>query len=121
MLPQNNRLRTKRDIARVYHRGISVSFARAPLKLRVRRTPLSFSRFAFIVSNKVAKRAVARNLLKRRLRAITRALLPEISKGFDVLVTALPQSTAVAHRDIEEIYKKLLNKAKILFSTEKNL
>ncbi len=38
------------------------------------------SRFNFIVSTKISKKAVERNLIKRRLREIVRKILPEFEK-----------------------------------------
>ena len=44
------------------------------------------SRFGFIVSNKIDKRAARRNRLKRRLRAVVGESLDKIKPGFDVVI-----------------------------------
>jgi ribonuclease P protein component len=54
-----------------------------------RRDPQQPTRFGFIVGKNVGG-AVKRNLVRRRLRAITRDLLAERPTGSDVVVRALP-------------------------------
>ena len=43
------------------------------------------SRFAFVVSTKIAKHAVDRNRMKRLLRESVHHLLPSIQSGYDVV------------------------------------
>ena len=44
------------------------------------------TRFGFVVSNKIDKRASRRNGLKRRLRAVIQELLPNVKPGFDIVI-----------------------------------
>lgn len=53
------------------------------------------SRFGFIVSKAVGN-AVARNLVKRRLRAVAAESLERVGDGYDVVVRALPQSAGAS-------------------------
>ena len=55
------------------------------------------SRFGFVVSNKINKRATRRNALKRRLRAAVREILPNIDPNIDVIV--------LVKKDFEYPYK----------------
>ena len=49
------------------------------------------TRFGFIVSKAVGN-SVVRNRIRRRLRAVGRELLPELSSGNDIVIRALPGS-----------------------------
>lgn len=42
-------------------------------------------RFGFIISNKIDKRAVRRNALKRQLRQIAADLISELESGYDIV------------------------------------
>jgi ribonuclease P protein component len=73
-----------RDISKIYKK--SKPYYSEHLVLRFVQNSLSTSRFCFIVSNKIDKRATKRNALRRRLRAIMSA--SELQFGFncDVIV-----------------------------------
>jgi len=51
----------------------------------IQKTTEKVSRFAFVVSKKVAKRAVDRNRIKRMLRESIHNLLPSIQPGYDII------------------------------------
>lgn len=102
MLPRKARLRRSRDFRAVYSRARSYKTPLLVLYARPARPsgaageknekpePLAV-RIGFSISKKVAKKAHDRNLLKRRLREITRTtILPEWRGGrsFDVVVVA---------------------------------
>ena len=53
------------------------------------------ARFGFIVSKQVGT-AVTRNTVRRRLKAISAAALPDVRRGADVVVRALPPSADAA-------------------------
>ncbi|MFA6963196.1 MAG: ribonuclease P protein component [Patescibacteria group bacterium] len=44
------------------------------------------SKFGFVVSNKISKRATDRNALKRKLRAMAWDVLPQIGNGKEIIV-----------------------------------
>lgn len=44
------------------------------------------TRFGFVISNKIDKRAIRRNALKRRIRAVIEEKLTQISDGLDVVI-----------------------------------
>lgn len=70
---------------------------------------LSVSRFAFIVSTKIDKRATVRNRIKRLLRESVRLLLPNVPHGFDVIFIAKTADMGnISHvkPKMEEILKK---------------
>ena len=49
---------------------------------------MNVSRFGFIVSTKIDKRATVRNRIKRILREKVRNLLPELQPGKDIIIVA---------------------------------
>ena len=58
--------------------------------LKIVQNNLEENRFGFIVSQKVSKKAVLRNKIKRRLRDIVRQNIAKIRKGIDAALIALP-------------------------------
>ena len=88
MLSAEHRLRTDKDFSRVHTRG---RIMRGPhLALRLAPNTLKVSRFGFLVGKKVSKSSVARKKALRRLREATRASLPLLRGGYDVVVLVRP-------------------------------
>jgi len=81
MLPQQNRLKKKKDFDRVFKKGKSVK--EGFLFLKYLTTSLPESRFAFSIGKKVSKKAVVRNKLRRLLREVVRSKLPQLKKSVD--------------------------------------
>lgn len=78
------RLRKGREFDTVFREGTAVS---GPfLVLRHRPNGLDITRWGFAVGKKVAKKATARNRVRRQLRETARAL--PVRPGSDVVVTA---------------------------------
>lgn len=109
MLSRENRIRKKKDIERIFKRGRT--FKEAFLILKTLKNDSNFSRFGFIVSQKVSKKANVRNKIKRRLREIIR--LSPFGPGTDNLFIFLPGADKVDFLEIKQAAEKLLNKAKI--------
>ena len=83
MLSKNQRL-ARESIREILRKGKTVRNNGISLKYLVK--PDGQKAFAFIVSAKTVKKAVNRNLLKRRGRAVVFKLLPRIKKGLLALV-----------------------------------
>ena len=82
MLPRAARLCKNKDFQAVYSRRRSWATPRLVLYVRPRGPQSGPSRFGFVISKKIAKRAPDRNRLKRRLREICRHdLLPRLRPG----------------------------------------
>jgi len=62
------------------------------------------SRFAFVVSKKIDKRAVKRNRVRRLLTESVRSLLPRLKSGMDVIFLAKKEITG---RDFSQLSKEV--------------
>lgn len=113
MLPARNRLRTAAEFTAVTRgRG----GARAGSRLLVVHANQTDSRtvrpprVGFVVSKAVGG-AVTRNLVKRRLRARTAALLPTVPAGVDLVVRAQPAAAEVPSADLAAELERLVTVA----------
>ena len=93
--PPIESLRSRADFDAVARRGRARRHRL--FTIRVRRNGLGRVRCGFAVSRRVGG-AVVRNRVRRRLRALMRALPP--GSGFDVLVSANP---GIVHANFEEL------------------
>lgn len=78
------------DFRAIVRRGRRASSASA-LIYRIERESADPARFGFIVAKTVGN-AVERNLVRRRMRAVCRAIVDAGGSGSDVVVRALPGS-----------------------------
>lgn len=71
---------------------------------------LPHSRFGFIVSKKVDKRAVVRNKTKRKVRFFIEKMRKNIAPGYDILFSlkksAINEETSSLYLCMENIFKK---------------
>ena len=114
MLPKKHRLKKKNDFARVMRRGGAA--ASRYLILRFSDNQLELSRVGFVCSKKVAKKAVERNKIKRRLREIVRVMLPNIRPGFDLVFLTRPGIAGIEFEEVEAMVGKLLAKARLIIN-----
>jgi len=110
MLPKQNCLKQKTDIDRVFKKG--KGFKEDFLFLKTLENNLKISRFGFIISQKISKKATTRNKIKRRLRQLIRSKLKEIKQGIDVLLIALSGLEKKDFQEMEETINKIFKKAK---------
>lgn len=107
MFVKKFRLRKNKDFERVWQKG--EGYFLKEIGLKVKENDLDIPRFGFIVSKKISKKAVVRNKIKRRIRAIIREFFSEIIEGYDYVFFARP---GIENLDFEE----LKDKVKILFN-----
>ena len=110
MSPKINSLKKRKDIERVFEKG--KRFKEDFLILKITKNALSQTRFGFIVSKKVSKKATLRNKIKRKLREIVSQ--KEVKKGIDILLIAMPGLETKDFWGIDETLSKLFKKAKCL-------
>jgi len=112
MLSGKNRITGKKDIEKVFKKG--KSFKEEFLLLKVAPNSLPISRFTFIVSQKVAKKATGRNRIKRRLRELVKSQINNIKKGFDGIFVALPGLEKKSYPELGSIIITVFKKAKLI-------
>jgi len=107
------RLKRPRDFSAVYTRG-KPNFGKFVV-VSVLPMDGKVSRVGFAVGKKVGN-AVARNKVKRRLRAIMQGQAGRISPGFDVIIGAKQKSVTASFRDLEEDVCRVLKYSGLLTS-----
>jgi ribonuclease P protein component len=88
MLPRRHRIAPRSELLATLRRGYAIRGGGLVVRILPTRRPVS--RFAFIVSTKVSKKATVRNRLRRQISAAAQALVPRLTVGYDVVVTILP-------------------------------
>ncbi len=129
-LPQNHRLKHRQEFSAVYRLGLRRSTSH--IVLRALRTkpgsavpidsaeserkaePLPPTRIGISVSQKVSKRAVVRNRIKRRLRAGFRQLLPQIPAGWQIVIVVRPEAIWCDYEQFLRELKQLLIEAEVI-------
>lgn len=112
MLPRPHRLTKDKDFKRIFKQG--KGFREQILVLKTIDNSLKKSRFGFIVSNKISKRATVRHKIKRRLRKIISLRINNITKGKDVILVAQPGMAEKTYQEIEKVMTRLLIKARLI-------
>lgn len=113
MLASKHRLTGSVNFKRVQNDGVvyqSSSFGLAYL----RRGDALPSKFAFVVSTKIAKDAVDRNRLKRTMSEAVRTSTIDLQPGYDVVFLAKPSINRVTTSEIMREVKYVLRQVKII-------
>ena len=85
------------------------------LSLLLPREAVKSTSFAFVVSRKVAAKAVDRNKLKRRARTIARELLPRIKDNYTCLLFFKKEATSLSYQELKKAIYDLLHLSSIIF------
>jgi len=110
MLARENRL-NKKDFENVFRK--SRTLKEDFLILKVAKNNLNQTRFGFVVSQKISKKANVRNKVKRRLRELVGLKIEKIKKGIDIVLISLPGIEKKDFPTINENLDKLLKKTGI--------
>lgn len=94
MLARANRIVRADDYRNTVRRGRKSATAHCVVYVRSGSAPAGHVRFGFIVSKAVGN-AVARNTVRRRLKAIAHERLSVLPEGTDVVIRALPGTIGV--------------------------
>ena len=86
MLQASHRLCARRDIEQVFKKG--VVFHTRYVTVRVFFSLFPHSRGTVVVSNKISKKAVVRNRIKRWLRPVMRNVFSLCPKSMDMIISA---------------------------------
>ncbi len=111
MIAKKFRLKTKKDFDKI--NKSRNKFYSQNLFLKFSKNDLTESRFSVIVSKKVSKRAVDRNLIRRRIYEIIRLNLPKIKNGFDFLIFTKQNTLNLDYNQLEIELFYLFQKAKL--------
>lgn len=112
MLPLEHRLRKQKDFDRVYKRGRV--YRTRLFMMRADKPGTEVARFAVVVSNKVSKKAVDRNRVRRRAHAAIDRLLHEGVAESDVIINIHPNAVNVTVEELEKEFHRGLVKLKLL-------
>ena len=104
MLPTINRIKKKKDFELIFKN--SKSFKNSLFILRVAENNLGLNRFGFVVSQKVSKKAVVRNRIRRRLAEIIKGEIKNIKSGIDLVFIVL---AGADKKDFSEVKSSVSN------------
>lgn len=83
------------------------------LILKTRKNDLGASRFAFLISLKISKKATVRNKLKRRLSEFIRLSLPLIKNNIDAVLIVASDFSKKDNKEAGALINKLFTRAKL--------
>jgi len=111
------RLRKSSEFQRVRQQGRSITSRL--LILAWTPNDVARLRIGFVVSKRISKHAVDRNYLKRLLGEAIRPLLPELSPGWDIVLSARRDMLAADLPLLEQDIPVLLRRARLLAPAQK--
>ena len=109
MLPKQNRLTKTKEINKVFQNG-KARYDNV-LSVKALKNNLKDIRFVILVSNKVSRKAVVRNKIKRRIREIIRSQLPDLKNGYDCMLISLKP---IVKLNYDQIKKSIIDHFKYL-------
>jgi len=112
MLPKLYRLTGQRNFKLIAERGRALFLKELGIKWL--ENNLANSRFAFVVSTQIDKRAVVRNKIKRRLREIIHQNLKNIESGFDLMFLTRLAIKNLEYKDLVKLVEQLLVRAQLI-------
>lgn len=112
VLPEINRLQKNNDFKKVFKK--SKTFKEDFLLLKFYNNNLAVSRFGFVISKNISKKATVRNKIKRKLSELIRKRLPAIKKGFDAVIIVRSAIKEKNMENFENILNKIFLKANLL-------
>ena len=100
-------LKENYEFRRLYQRGKSA--AGGSMVLYCRKNKLDHNRLGLTASTKLGH-AVVRNRCRRRLREVYRLNLPQMRKGYDIILVARSRTATASWKEICSTYEKLCRK-----------
>jgi ribonuclease P protein component len=74
----------------------------------------SLTRFSFIISKKIDKRAVVRNRTKRKIRSVIEEMIGKIGKGKDFVFYLKNETVGASRNEIQAEVNQVFEKNKLL-------
>lgn len=116
MLVKEHRLKRKKDFERVFKKGKLL--AKDFLILRVVKNNLGTTRVGLVVSQKVSKKAVLRNKVKRKIREAVRNNMKKINLGYDLIFFTKKGIEKKSFPEIKKMVEDLFVRAKLFKENE---
>ncbi|MCJ7804290.1 ribonuclease P protein component [Patescibacteria group bacterium] len=116
MLPKTYRLPLKTELNRLKKDGQIFQGKFFGLLLSPGNLNNDTSRFAVIVSNKIDKRAVKRNKIRRLINEVLKSLWPKIKTGVEGVFLVKKTATEATFEEIKNEIEKLFKKAKLFLN-----
>jgi ribonuclease P protein component len=113
MLARENRLRHPKDIAHVYRRGI-YGAAGGVLSVKAVASGRPHLRAVIVVGKKVAKRAVVRNRIRRRIIGDLENRLATLRAGYDIVVSVHSDLSGLPPAELRASLSQALKRAGVL-------
>jgi ribonuclease P protein component len=116
-LPSVHRLKHRNDFKAVYEQGErhgTSHLVLIALRDLTSAVPPNPTRFGISIGQKVSKKAVIRNRIKRQIKGAIRALLGEIIPGWRVVVVVRPPAVECKYEHFLQELKTLSTKAGII-------
>ena len=109
MLAKPQRLARDKDFEKIFKQG--KSFFSKLLGVKIILNQRTVNRYGIIVSSKVSKKAVDRNLLKRQVREAIKRLDSKMAQGIDLAIVVLPAMLGsdfkIIRSELENVFAKL--------------
>lgn len=115
MLPREFRLSKDWILSKVRRQGRRAA-GRFSMVFFLPNRSVSSSRASIIVSKKISKLAVERNLVKRRFSEALQKIRPRLIRGYYLVFSLSSRSRNVSFQDLSDDLSNLLNKARLLKS-----
>lgn len=113
MLPKKSRLLLKKEFAEVRKEGQVFSGPLFGLVI-ARQKEVKKTRFGFVVSRKIDKRATVRNYIKRLISEAVSRLLPKVALGYDVLFLAKKSIVGGDFKEVKKETERIFRKARLV-------
>ncbi len=109
MLKKENRLTKDKEFDRVFKNGRT--FYDEIIGIRALSNERQCNRLGILINNKVSKKAVERNRIRRQIRQIAGGQCKQIKTGYDIVVIVLPRAVGKQYQALEKTvirgFKKL--------------
>ena len=111
MLSNRNRFHGPNSLRFVYRNGGTVHSHICKVKYMAN-PRIKESRFAVVVSKKVHRSAVGRNLIRRRFYEVIRSRIPDIKPGMDIiLIIVSGEALTVSYKEVQSTIDQLFREA----------
>jgi len=111
MLKKTFRINKNWEFQNIYRKG--KSFSSQFFAINILPNKYGFFRFGVVVSKKVTRKAVDRNLLKRQVRDSLSRLKPVSEKKFDCIVSVRPHALGKEFKVLDQELNDLFRRAQI--------